>query len=62
MGRILVDGTGRTLYVFQADSGATSRCFGSCAKPWPPDTTTGRPIPAPPWILTFAQVRGVHLL
>ncbi|MER5436381.1 hypothetical protein [Streptomyces sp. NPDC002588] len=43
LGRILVDGSGRTLYLFQADSGTTSNCYGSCAQAWPPDTTTGRP-------------------
>lgn len=43
LGRILVDGSGRTLYLFQADSGTTSHCYGGCAQAWPPDTTTGRP-------------------
>ncbi|MCD9872538.1 COG4315 family predicted lipoprotein [Streptomyces guryensis] len=43
LGRILVDGTGRTLYLFQADSGTTSHCYDSCAQAWPPDTTTGHP-------------------
>ncbi|MFE3031818.1 hypothetical protein ACFXKY_09210 [Streptomyces canus] len=43
LGRILVDGTGRALYLFQADSGTTSQCYGSCAQAWPPDTTTGHP-------------------
>jgi len=43
LGPILVDGTGRTLYLFQADSGTTSHCYGGCAQAWPPDTTTGHP-------------------
>ncbi|WP_405613107.1 hypothetical protein [Streptomyces sp. NBC_00076] len=43
LGQILVDGSGRTLYLFQADSGTTSHCYGTCAAAWPPDTTTGRP-------------------
>ncbi|MHB9863553.1 COG4315 family predicted lipoprotein [Streptomyces sp. YIM S03343] len=43
LGRIVVDGSGRTLYVFQADSGTTSHCYGACAQAWPPDTTTGHP-------------------
>lgn len=43
LGQILVDGSGRTLYLFQADKGTTSHCYGSCAQAWPPDTTTGRP-------------------
>jgi predicted lipoprotein with Yx(FWY)xxD motif len=40
-GQILVDGQGRTLYLFAADTGKTSTCDGSCATYWPPDTTTG---------------------
>lgn len=43
LGQILVDGSGRTLYLFKADSGTTSHCYGSCAQAWPPDTTTGHP-------------------
>jgi predicted lipoprotein with Yx(FWY)xxD motif len=43
LGRIVVDGSGRTLYVFQADTGTTSHCYGACAQAWPPDTTTARP-------------------
>ncbi|MER5453082.1 hypothetical protein ABT065_47125 [Streptomyces sp. NPDC002764] len=43
LGQILVDGFGRTLYLFKADSGTTSHCYGSCAQAWPPDITTGHP-------------------
>jgi predicted lipoprotein with Yx(FWY)xxD motif len=39
----LVDGSGRTLYLFEADSGATSTCSGACASAWPPVTTNGDP-------------------
>jgi predicted lipoprotein with Yx(FWY)xxD motif len=42
-GQILVDGSGRTLYLFQADTSTTSTCNGACAVAWPPDTTTGSP-------------------
>ena len=42
-GQILVDGSGRTLYLFKADTGTTSTCNGSCATAWPPDTTKGAP-------------------
>ncbi|MCK9897213.1 hypothetical protein [Frankia sp. AgB32] len=35
-GPILVDGGGRTLYLFGADQGATSMCSENCAKAWPP--------------------------
>ncbi|MEY9939557.1 putative lipoprotein with Yx(FWY)xxD motif [Streptacidiphilus sp. MAP5-52] len=43
LGQILVDGSGRTLYLFKADTGTTSTCNGSCALAWPPQTTTGKP-------------------
>lgn len=42
-GQILVDGSGRTLYLFRADTGTTSTCVGACAVAWPPDTTVGAP-------------------
>ena len=42
-GQILVDGSGRTLYLFEADTSSTSTCNGACATAWPPDTTTGTP-------------------
>ncbi|QMU77714.1 hypothetical protein GXW83_20495 [Streptacidiphilus sp. PB12-B1b] len=42
-GQILVDGSGRTLYLFQADTGSTSTCTGACATAWPPVTSTGTP-------------------
>ncbi len=43
LGPILVDGSGRTLYLFKKDSGSTSSCSGACATAWPPYTTTGTP-------------------
>ncbi|WP_042411030.1 COG4315 family predicted lipoprotein [Streptacidiphilus carbonis] len=42
-GQILVDGSGRTLYLLTADSGSKSNCNGTCASIWPPDTTSGTP-------------------
>ena len=42
-GRILVDGRGRTLYLFTRDRTVRSRCSGSCARAWPPYLTRGRP-------------------
>jgi predicted lipoprotein with Yx(FWY)xxD motif len=36
LGRTLVDGDGRTLYLFEADHGGTSACTGSCDTVWPP--------------------------
>ncbi|MDQ3865930.1 MAG: hypothetical protein M3304_03750 [Actinomycetota bacterium] len=43
LGRILVDGQGRTLYLFEKDTGTTSTCSGGCASSWPPVTTSGAP-------------------
>ena len=36
LGRILVDGTGRTLYLFEADTNGLSACDATCAQAWPP--------------------------
>jgi predicted lipoprotein with Yx(FWY)xxD motif len=43
LGSILVDSHGRTLYLFQRDSGRRSACTGACATGWPPLRVTGRP-------------------
>jgi predicted lipoprotein with Yx(FWY)xxD motif len=43
LGKILVDSQGRTLYLFQADSGGKSACSGACASAWPPLRATGKP-------------------
>jgi predicted lipoprotein with Yx(FWY)xxD motif len=43
LGRILVDSTGRTLYLFKADSGTSSACSGACAVAWPPLRTGATP-------------------
>jgi predicted lipoprotein with Yx(FWY)xxD motif len=44
LGNILVDKSGRTLYLFEADKGKTSACNGACASAWPPVTTGARPM------------------
>src|SRR3954471_21484447 len=36
VGKILVDGSGRTLYLFEKDTGTRSACSGACAQAWPP--------------------------
>jgi predicted lipoprotein with Yx(FWY)xxD motif len=41
LGQVLVDGTGRTVYVFEGDTSAASTCYGACADVWPPLLTTG---------------------
>jgi predicted lipoprotein with Yx(FWY)xxD motif len=38
LGQILVDGNGRTLYLFEKDSATNSTCYGACASAWPPAT------------------------
>ena len=35
-GRILVDGSGRTLYLFDIERDPTPRCYDACAVSWPP--------------------------
>jgi predicted lipoprotein with Yx(FWY)xxD motif len=42
LGKILVDSQGRTLYLFQRDSGLTSTCTGACATVWPPLRAKGK--------------------
>ena len=44
LGKILVDSQGRTLYLFQKDSGTTSSCTGACAAAWPPLRSSGNPV------------------
>jgi len=45
-GEILVDGDGRTLYMFDQDTqgGDTSSCTDGCADAWPPHTTADTPV------------------
>ncbi|WKX69097.1 hypothetical protein [Streptomyces sp. XD-27] len=43
LGRILTDGSGRTLYLFEADTSDRSTCSGGCAAAWPPLITSGKP-------------------
>ncbi|HEX3318216.1 MAG TPA: hypothetical protein VHR88_09365 [Solirubrobacteraceae bacterium] len=46
-GTALVDGRGRTLYLFEADKGDSSTCNGACATLWPPDTVAAKPKAGP---------------
>jgi predicted lipoprotein with Yx(FWY)xxD motif len=39
LGKILDDSQGRTLYLFQGDTGTKSNCSGACATNWPPLTS-----------------------
>ena len=44
LGRIVVDGNGRTLYLFEKDRNRRSACYGQCATYWPPLLTHGKPV------------------
>ena len=43
LGDVLVNSQGRTLYLFQKDSGTQSTCSGACASNWPPLRANGKP-------------------
>ena len=42
-GRVLVDGHGHSLYLFERDRGGKSSCYGGCAGEWPPLIASGKP-------------------
>jgi predicted lipoprotein with Yx(FWY)xxD motif len=45
LGTVLAAGPKKmTVYLFEADKGATSACSGACASAWPPVTTSGTPM------------------
>ena len=46
LGKIIVDGRGRTLYLFEKDKRGSghSACSGACAGYWPPLLTGGKPV------------------
>lgn len=43
-GRILADGRGQAVYVFGKETSSAPKCYGACAKAWPPVLTRGRPV------------------
>jgi predicted lipoprotein with Yx(FWY)xxD motif len=43
VGNALVDGQGRTLYLFEADKPGKSNCTGACTSAWPPYVSHGTP-------------------
>lgn len=43
-GKIIVDSSGRTLYLFDAERTTEPRCYGPCAAAWPPLSTTTAPV------------------
>src|SRR5690348_2787779 len=44
LGQILLDGHGRSLYLFEKDAKGHSACSGVCAAYWPPLLTSGKTI------------------
>jgi predicted lipoprotein with Yx(FWY)xxD motif len=42
LGTYLVDGKGRTLYLWEADKTKKSTCYDACATAWPPLLTSGK--------------------
>ena len=43
-GTILFDSTGQAIYLFDIEDTAKPRCYGPCAKAWPPVLTDGIPV------------------
>jgi predicted lipoprotein with Yx(FWY)xxD motif len=43
IGPVVVNGNGRTVYLFEKDKNGTSACYDQCAKYWPPLITHGMP-------------------
>jgi predicted lipoprotein with Yx(FWY)xxD motif len=42
-GKVIFDSHHRALYLFAADRGSTSTCYGECARVWPPLLAHGAP-------------------
>ena len=47
LGTVLTDGTGATVYLFEADTTTKPTCYGACVSLWPPVLTTGAPAAGP---------------
>jgi predicted lipoprotein with Yx(FWY)xxD motif len=43
-GKVLADGRGQALYLFDKERRGRSECYGACARAWPPVLTKGRPV------------------
>ncbi|HEX2232319.1 MAG TPA: hypothetical protein VHG69_03025, partial [Thermoleophilaceae bacterium] len=46
-GRVLFSGRDQAIYLFTRDRGRRSRCYGACAKAWPPFFAKGKPRAGP---------------
>jgi predicted lipoprotein with Yx(FWY)xxD motif len=44
VGTILIDSSGRSLYLYTADKQKATTCTGACAKAWPPLVVSGTPV------------------
>ncbi len=42
-GRVIADGRGEALYLFDKEDAGRAECYGPCAKAWPPVLTKGKP-------------------
>jgi predicted lipoprotein with Yx(FWY)xxD motif len=42
-GRVIADGRGEAYYLFGKETGKGTRCYGECARAWPPVLSKGRP-------------------
>jgi predicted lipoprotein with Yx(FWY)xxD motif len=47
LGKVVANQRGHTLYMFRADHGTKSVCYGKCATFWPPLLTVGKPMAGP---------------
>jgi len=45
-GRVLFDGSGQAIYLFDRETTATPDCYDDCAVAWPPVLTDGPPVGA----------------
>jgi predicted lipoprotein with Yx(FWY)xxD motif len=45
-GKILFDGSGQAIYLFDKEKTTTSECYDACAEAWPPVLTNGTPVAA----------------
>lgn len=45
-GRVIADGKGEAFYLFDKESSKKPRCYGACARAWPPVLTKGKPVAA----------------
>jgi predicted lipoprotein with Yx(FWY)xxD motif len=43
-GRVLFDGSGQAIYLFDRETGSVPDCYDDCAVAWPPVVTAGTPV------------------